>query len=354
MSSNSTPRRARRRRLLASVCLVSALGTLTACNPAVTGEGGEAGGGATEALNVGQISDSVAFFPLFVAEEQGFFEEENVTLGERPRLGTGAKLAAALKSGSIDLGAGVTTDAFNLATVQDDAVLTSSLVSEYYVDVVVGSDFTGADADSSLEEKVNALVGKNIGITGPGSGTEALLTYLFSLVGKDAQRDATLVNLGASPSAAMGALTAGRVDALSFFQPVGQMVETNGDGSILISPQRGDVPELSGALHGVVFSSEELVGAKQEQVEAFNRAIDKSLDYIREDRDGTRALLEDYLQETSPETLDALMDILPEEVADSAAIDREAYETARTFHLESGLVEEAPEYDNFVLDSATD
>src|SRR5690606_35975639 len=55
-------------------------------------------------LNVGQISNSVAFFPLFVAERRGYFAAEGVQLGERPRLGTGAKVAAALKGGSIDLG----------------------------------------------------------------------------------------------------------------------------------------------------------------------------------------------------------------------------------------------------------
>ena len=57
-------------------------------------------------LNVGQISNSVAFFPLFIAEQKGYFAQEGVRLGERPRLGPGAKVAAALKSGGIDLGGG--------------------------------------------------------------------------------------------------------------------------------------------------------------------------------------------------------------------------------------------------------
>lgn len=73
-------------------------------------------------LNIGQISDSVAFFPLFVAEEKGYFKDEGIKLGDRPRLGTGAKVAAALKSGSIDLGAGVLTDAFNLEKTGGTAV----------------------------------------------------------------------------------------------------------------------------------------------------------------------------------------------------------------------------------------
>lgn len=344
MTTPLSARHFNRRTFIASMGAASALAALTACNPAVTG----ANSGSTDTLNVGQISDSVAFFPLFVAEEKGFFTEEGVTLGERPRLGTGAKVAAALKSGSIDLGAGVITDAFNLKSVQDDAVLVSSLVSEYYVDVVVGPDFDGPADSASLEDKVQALVGKNIGITGPGSGTEALLTFLFKKIGKNVQTDATLVNLGATASAAVGALVAGRVDALSFFQPIGQMVEASGDGVIYISPQRGDIPELVGALHGVVFSYSALAGKKAEQVQGFNRAIEKALAFIRDDQAGTAPLLQAYLQQTDEATLDALMEILPQETPASSAIDQQAYETAAAFHLDSGLVKEAPDFSTFV------
>src|SRR5690625_1442028 len=171
------------------------------------------GSGEDDALNVGQTSNSVAFFPLHVAEENGYFDDEGVTLGDRPRLQTGARLAAALTSDSIDVAAGVATDAFNFADNDDDALITGALVTEYYVDIVVGNDFDGASEDDSLEDKIRSLEGKTIGITGPGSGTEALLIYLFNEVGLDANADATLVNLDASPSAAIGALENDQKDA---------------------------------------------------------------------------------------------------------------------------------------------
>ncbi|MGO4384928.1 ABC transporter substrate-binding protein [Specibacter sp. RAF43] len=343
MTSTASPRLLNRRTFFAATGALSALGALSACNAAVPEKAS-----ASAVLNVGQISDSVAFFPLYVAEQKGFFTAEKVTLGERPRLGTGAKVAAALKSGSIDLGAGVITDAFNLKSVQKDAVLVSSLVTEYYVDIVVGKTFNGAPAGASLDAKINALLGKKIGITGPGSGTEALLTFLFKKVGKDVQKDATLVNLGAAASAAVGALKAGRVDALSFFQPIGQMVESAGAGSIYISPQRGDIPALNGALHGVVFSYTALANKKAEQIKGFNRAIDKALTFIREDKDGTGALLQTYLKQTDAATLAALMGILPGEMAASHAIDEKAYDTGAQFHLESGLIKTAPDFAGFV------
>src|SRR5262245_8087621 len=217
-------------------------------------------------LNVGQISNSVAFFPLFIAEKNGYFTDEGVTLGDRPRLGTGAKVAAALKSGSIDVGAGVITDAFNLAKIDDGARIVSSLVTEYYVDIVVPPDFHGADADADLKTKAKALVGKNIGITGPASGTEALVKYLFGSIGRNAATDATLVNLGSAATAAIGALKAKRVDVLAFFQPIAQQAESAGVGRTYISPARGDVPSLRGALHGVTFSTKKLLDRKDKEI----------------------------------------------------------------------------------------
>ena len=303
---------------------------------------------ADEPLNVGQTSNSIAFFPLYVAEENGYFEDEGVTLGERPRLQTGARLAAALSSDSIDIAAGVTTDAFNFAENNDGAVITGALVTEYYVDVVVGSDFDGAGQDASLEDKIRSLEGKTIGITGPGSGTEALLIFLFNEVGLDANTDATLVNLDASPSAAIGALDNGQIDAFSFFQPAGQMAETSGVGEIYISPQRGDVPSMEEQFHGAVFSTQTALEEKPEQLAGFNSAINSALGFIEDEPEEARSLLEEYLDGADPETLDALLEILPEEMATSTTIGRDSYDKATNFHTESGLIETEFSYDDLV------
>lgn len=299
-------------------------------------------------LNVGQISDSVAFFPLFIAEQRGFFKDEKLTMGERPRLGTGAKVAAALKSGSIDLGGGVLTDVLNLARVDTSAALTTSLITEFYVDIVVGANFDGPGSGASVEDRARALVGKKIGITGPGSGTEALVTYLFDLIGKDASKDATLVNLGPASTAALGAMKANRVDALSFFQPIGQQAEAADIGSIYISPSNGDIPSLAGAQHGIVFSRKGIITKKQDEIEAFNRAIGRSLDVIQGDASTVRELLGKYLGGTNHAALDKLVPILQKETATSPKIAEKAYDIGKTFHIDSGLVDKAPSYDTIV------
>ncbi|WP_236790184.1 ABC transporter substrate-binding protein [Amycolatopsis sp. GM8] len=296
-------------------------------------------------LNIGQISDSVAFLPLFIAEKQGYFTAEGLTLGDRPRLGTGAKVAAALKSGSVDLGAGVITDAFNLAKIDDGTRIVTSLVTEYYVDIVVPASFP---EPPTLNEKVQALVGKKIGITGPGSGTEALVDYLFSSIGRNAAVDSTLVNLGSATTSAIGALKANRVDALAFFQPIAQQAAAAKVGRTYISPARGDVPSLRGALHGVVFSTEKLLDRKQHELAAFQRAMTRALADIHGNPAQVRSLLGQYLKGTDAKALDALVPILPPEVPPTPEVRRASYETARKFHLDSGLVRKAPSYENFL------
>lgn len=299
-------------------------------------------------LNIGQISRSAAFLPLFIAEQKGYFTAEGITLGDRPQLGTGAKVAAALKSGSIDLGAGVITDAFNLAETDPSARLVSSLVTEYYVDIVIGPGFSGPPEDASVEEKTAALAGKSIGITGPGSGTEALVKYLFGRIGKDAATSATLVNLGSANTAAIGALKSNQVQALSFFQPIGQQVETAGAGKIYISPTRGDIPTMRGALHGVVFSTQQLLDRKAGVMAGFQRAIQRAEQDIHGDPAQARSSLTAYLEDTPPAVADALLPILGKEVPQQPVIRRSAYDTALRFHVDSGLVKKAPKYEDIV------
>lgn len=92
--------------------------------------------------------------------------------------------------------------------------------------------------------------GLTTGITGPGSGTSALVTYMFKPAGMNAAPDATEVSLGSNPITVPGALKSGQAQALAFFQPTGQETEAEGIGSIYISPSRGDIPALNGDVHG--------------------------------------------------------------------------------------------------------
>lgn len=299
-------------------------------------------------LTVGQTSNSAAFFPLFVADEQGYFKAEGLTMGDRPRMGTGAKLAAALQSDSIDVAAGVMTDVFNLNKINPKARLVGSLVDEYYVDIIAGSSIPTATDAQPLAEKVKALKGKKIGITGPGSGTEALIVFLLQQQKLNAKTDVTLVNLGADPAGAVGALKAKRVDALSFFQPIGQQVEASGLGRIYISPARGDVPELAGATHGAIFTTQDVIDSKPKAVGAFLRAIASAEKLITSDAAKTSELFKKYQSTMQPAALTALVPVLQKEIPSNPEPSEQNYQKSAEFHRISGLLPNPPSYATLV------
>jgi len=302
-------------------------------------------------LNVGRISNSVAFFSFYVAQQKGYFTEEGVKIGSSPVLGTGAKEAAALDAGSIDVALGVMTDVFNLANVGRQVKVVGALNNSYYLDIVVSKSFeqkTGLNEGSPLAAKINALKGKKIGITGPGSGTEALVTYLFKLQGLDAQKDSTLVSLGSNSSAALAAMKAGRVDALSFFQPVGQAAVVTGVGDIFISPTAGDVPQMNGQAHGVIYTQQSVLQSKTPAIVAFVKAIAKAEAYIRGASPDVEPLMEKYLTGLDPRVASAALTALLPALANAPQISQDSYNVAVQFHEQAGLITTAPTYDQLV------
>lgn len=300
-------------------------------------------------LEIGQISKSVAFFPIFVARDKGYFQEEGLTVNEPTLLGTGAKLAAALVSESIEVGGGVMTDAFNTANAGQPVGVIANLVGQYYVDIIVGKDAKVAPDNAPLDEKIKSLKGLRIGITGPGSGNEALVKYLFSLVGMNTNTDVTLVNLGAQATAVVGALKNHQVDALSFFQPIGQQVEAQGLGKIYISPARGDVPDIEGQTHGVAMASAKALADKPDALVAYIRGIAKAEEFIHSaDAGEVQAELAKYEGNMDEATVKALVPTLQTEIPGTPAITEKGYGIAVDFHEKAGMIKTAPAYDKLV------
>jgi hypothetical protein len=76
--------------------------------------------------------------------------------------------------------------------------------------------------------------------------------------------------------------------------------------------------------------------------------MQRALTDIHDDPEQARALLGEYLKNSNPKALDALMPILVKEVPAAPTVEEKAYQTAVKFHLDSGLVRKAPEYGNVI------
>jgi len=293
-------------------------------------------------FKLAQSTKSIAYFPLNVASKMGFFEKEGLKVGDVPVLGGDSKVAAALGGGSIDAGAGVITDLFNLQKAGLDNSVVATLVNAFYVDIIVGSNFD-VPSSGTLEDKIRALKGKKIGVPAPGGGGEAFLNYMFSGVGMTTQ-DITLVNLGGSGTGAVAALKTHRVDALDFPQPVAQEVVANNAGSIYISPARGDIPALKGQAHGAVMALNSTIEKKPEAFKRFVKSIADAETFIHDPSQSQKvqSLFADYAGIQDKATLQAVYDIMMKEIPTTPVMSEQGYAAAVGFHQTAGLIKGAP------------
>ena len=311
-------------------------------------------------LNVGQISNSVGFFVLYTAVQEHFFAKQGLTLDPATPVltgGSGAKMSTEIESGNIEVaGGGLITDAFTLARIDDSVRILGALTTGYYVDITVSKKFeqeTHLTPTSPLADKVKALVGKKIGITAPNSGTAALVTYLFRIFGYNVQRDAQLVSVGSTTSkTALDALNTGKVDAISYFSPAGQQAVAQGIGDIFISPDRGDVPEMRGQVHGIFYARQSVIDAKPKAIAAFIRSIAQAEAFIHDNPTQAKALLTKFTNTTQkPKTAASIftstMPIMPQ----TPVISPQGYNIAAQFHVKAGLLAIAPAYDKMVATS---
>lgn len=310
-------------------------------------------------LKVAQNSNAPGYFPLYIADKQGFFKAQGLTFDPYPipKLGTGTITTQAVESSSIELAAGVITDAFTLSRVDARIKLLGLLSTDLEAAVVVNKEFEQKSnllALTSLQDKIQALVGKKLGVTSIGAATDAILIYLFKQIGLDAHKAATVEPLGGSNTVAgLAALANGRVDAICFPDPAGQIAEMQGIGDrfISMSSTRPDVPALKGITTSVLYAKQSVIDAKPKAVAAFIRAIAQAEDYIHKNPDKSRALLEKYLKLNQKGADSIATSLLPGFPA-NPLIDQQGYDEANQFHLQAGLIAIALPYNDLVDSSA--
>jgi ABC-type nitrate/sulfonate/bicarbonate transport system substrate-binding protein len=158
----------------------------------------------------------------------------------------------------------------------------------------------------------------------------------------DSATDCELVNLGSTASA-LGALKAGRVDALAFFQPIAQQAAAAGIGTRYISPAAGDVPGLERTAHGVVFTTQRIIDKKPKEVAAFQAALERAQRFIHQaDPVEITRLLTVYLKGIDPKALTELPGLMRTEIPEIIGFTRASFDTAIAFHRATGLVKHLP------------
>ena len=294
---------------------------------------------AMEPLAVGQIGNSVAFFPNFVASKQGFFKDAglDVTITQ---LASGTLVGTAVTSNSIEIGTSVITDVFSLLKANRPVKLVGSLCDGYYVDIVASNQFLAATKltrASPLADKIAALKGKKIGINGPGSGTQALVDYLCRQGGLDPTRDVELVTIGSDQASILQTLKTGRIDCVSFAWPLSMLAETNNIGKAFIMPAEGDVPSMREQIQGVIYVKPDILTKRPDAVVKFVHAVARAEALLHANPSLARTLLKQYDGALSDPAIDLLLKAYLPVLPHQADIAANSYEKALQFHRLTGF-----------------
>ena len=296
-----------------------------------------AGGGTKVTLN--EVAHSVFYVPMYVAIENGYFEEEglDVTLVT----GFGAdKTMTALLSGEADIGfMGPESTIYTYQGGMEDYAVNFAQLTQRAGNFLVGrtpeDDFSFAD-----------LKGKEVLGGRAGGMPQMVFEYILKKHGLDPTKDVKIdqsIDFGSTAAAFSG----GQGEYTVEFEPHATALEQKGDGYVLAS-----LGEESGYVPYTAFSARKsYISKNPEVIESFTRALQKGMEYVNS---------------TSPEELAKVIKPQFEEMDETSlatiirryqnqdtwkkdlVFSKEAFDLLQDILLDAGVIENTVSYEDLV------
>ena len=227
---------------------------------------------------VGISSVNVAFLPLYVTIEKGFFKDEGLEI-----------VPVMFNSGNTNLQALIGGDVQIMASAVAETVLGRAQgmdVKNFWgiCNIMPFQLYSQPDFKSMKQAK-----GKRFAISRFGSLTDFLTRATLKHFGVD-PKEVTILQIGSTP-ARFAALTAKGVDASIVWFPVTEIAKAQGYNKLL------DLKEVFPEWPYETFAAKESWLAKEkEQVTKFLRAYQRGVSYTRENKDDSVRILRKYVK----------------------------------------------------------
>ena len=218
-------------------------------------------------IRLAEVTHSVFYAPLYVAIENGYFEEEGIEIDLI--LTSGAdKVSAAVLSDTVDVGfAGTESSIYVYAGKESDYLVTFAGLTKRDGQFILARD-------CSSEFELNDLYGKEI-LVGRAGGMPAV-NFLNAM--KNAGMDVSKINVNYSIDFASlsGSFIGGIGDYVNLFEPTATTVVNVSDACIVDSIGRlsGEVP------YTAFYARKSYLEENEELLRGFTRAIAKGLEFV--------------------------------------------------------------------------
>jgi NitT/TauT family transport system substrate-binding protein len=247
---------------------------------------------AAEAVRVAMPTEGFLYVPLYLAIDAGFMKAQGIEPELVQFRGGGAAISG-LATGRVEFCACVIQNAINAAVKGSDVKLIGTLIGEYGSNVVLRGDVArrlGLTAQTPVRDRMAALKGLKIAVSGPGSSTDFLIRYLARKAGLSPERDLTILYLaGGGPI--LAAFSQGRIDGFAFSSPTSDTALLQYGGMLLLDMSRGQVDDLRGYPSIMLSAKNGWLKSHADLARRFMRAIASADRMLREDPARARDLV---------------------------------------------------------------
>ena len=221
-----------------------------------------------KSVKIAEVTHSVFYAPLYVAIEEGYFNEENIDI--KLVLTPGAdKVSAAVLSSDVQIGfAGAESAIYVYEKNEKDYLQIFSGLTKRDGQFILGRK---DKKDFSLED----LYGKEI-LVGRSSGMPAL-NFLNALKNEGIDKNKIKINYNIDFASLSGAFIGNTGDYVNLFEPTALKLEKEGYGYVLQS-----IGLLSGEMpYTTFYARKSYIENNKDVVKSFTKAINKGLEFVK-------------------------------------------------------------------------
>jgi sulfonate transport system substrate-binding protein len=246
-------------------------------------------------LTITSGGEGMHYFPFYVARGGGFFAKEGID-ADWVNVNSGTRQAASIMGGSADMTPMAFLHVIKARGEGADIVAIGDEFDVYGMTIVLSNEAIarkGIKSDMSIDEKVKRLEGLKIGISSPGSSTDALIRSVLLARGYDPDKTVSLLPFGAGTSI-LAAFEKKLADGVVYVAPIPEIIEQKGLGKTIINPFKNEVPELVNVPYVVIATSRATLEKKPDLMRRAMRALAKAMDFAQTHPTETAKIMRQY------------------------------------------------------------
>lgn len=304
---------------------------------ALTGCGKQSSG--LKKVRLQEVAHSIFYAPMYVALEEGYFEEEGLDV--ELKNGNGAdKVMTAMIAGEADIGfMGPEATIYVYNEGNENYGVNFAQLTQRAGNFLVGR---GADPDFKWSD----LKGKTVIGGRAGGMPQMVFEYILKMNGLDPKKDVNIIqniDFGVTAEAFVG----GTGDYTVEFEPHATGVEKDGSGAVIAS-----LGMDSGYVPYTCFSAlESYMNEHPDVIQSFVKGIQKGLDYVNSHSSEEIAkIIQPQFEETDFDTLKTIVERYHSQDTwkKDTVFTEEAFELLQNILEEAGVLEKRVDYDDLV------